>query len=80
MNIPAKYRTFFYYVSLSFAVIVTLGGALGLVDGAAVEEGVRIGGLVLAILTPLLALFNIKPDNGADEEYMAPYVEDAYKE
>ena len=78
MNIPAKYRTSFYYLSLVTAVIVTVGGALGLIDGAAVERGAAIGLSVLAVLTPLLALFNIKPDGGADEEYMLPYVEDVY--
>lgn len=78
VKIPAKYRTAWYWIVAAVAAGASVAELVGVVPADAVEQGLALGVRFGAILTALLALFNIKPDNDS-EEYMLPYVEDAYR-
>lgn len=78
IQIPAQYRTVWYWFVGIIAAGSFVANALGLIPADAVENGVKVGMQILTVLTAVLALVNIKPD-GDTEEFMAPYVEDAYK-
>lgn len=66
IEIPAAVRVGIYWVTLVVAVAVPVAGAFGFIDADAVTRGAEIAATVLAVIAPVLALLNIKPD-GIDE-------------
>jgi hypothetical protein len=62
MNIPAKYRTVLYWIVLVSTVVIGVLSGLGLVPQDAVVKGTESVVAILVVITQILALMNIKPD------------------
>jgi hypothetical protein len=62
LNLPAWARTTIYALTCICAVGLTVGNAFGLIPSDAIERGVSTGTQILTILSAVLALRNITPD------------------
>lgn len=68
VNIPAKYRQVVYWVVLVATVVVGVLGGFGLVPEDAVAKGGNIVLEIVTVISAILALSNIKPDEPKDTE------------
>jgi uncharacterized membrane-anchored protein len=62
MNIPAKYRTVVYWMVAVVSAASVIGTMFGLIPKEAVNDGLQTGAEIVAFLSAILALRNIKPD------------------
>lgn len=63
MKIPAKYRQAVYWTTLVVTVVATVAGALGVIPADAVNRGAETATQVLAVISAILAIGNITPDD-----------------
>ena len=62
MNIPSQYRQVIYWVTFAIAATAGVAGAFDLISVEAVEKGAQAATIILGVISSLLALKNISPD------------------
>lgn len=62
MNVPARYRQFIYWVVLVATIVLGVLSGFGLIPADAVETGGRVVLEVVTVISAVLALRNITPD------------------